>query len=374
MKTGYISGYKVYPNQTGIQGWNITLYNQTGGNVLYAWQLTGSDGSYNFTGLPYGVTFNVSEVIPAGWTPLGSTYYNGLNIDGGLSHVNKNFTNEKKTGYISGYKIQNETGLGVPGWTVEARNQSDGSLVNSAITDGTGFYNITGLPYGGTYNISEVEQPGWIPVSDVFVPDLPLDEQNPFHININFTNDPPAGTAAVSGFKYCQDCTELGCGLPGWTISLLYPNGTVFDSVITGFGGSYEFNDVPYGTYWLNETIQEGWTQVTPNVKVILDQANQSYSYDFINKETTYCCNCIPPVTFTYAKKGATVTFTDTTPGLGPQRYIWSFGDRTISTQKYPIKTYSKPGTYTVTMYSYYAYCDSGTPIWKSSTRRITVP
>ena len=101
-QTGYISGFKLYPNLTGIPGWNITLYNQTGGDVLFDSQLTGSDGSYNFTGLPYGVTFNVSEVIQPGWTPIGATYHNNLAIDGSLSYMNRNFTNERQTGISAG--------------------------------------------------------------------------------------------------------------------------------------------------------------------------------------------------------------------------------------------------------------------------------
>jgi PKD repeat protein len=192
-------------------------------------------------------------------------------------------------------------------------------------------------------------------------------------VNVNFTNDPPAGTGTIQGTKYCQDCTEPGCGIPGWTITLSYTNGTIYDSRITGFGGLYEFNDVPYGTYWLNETIQEGWTQVTPNIMVVLDETNQSFTYDFINTETIYCCGCKPTASFTYARDGPTVTFTDTSTGPIAQRWIWFFGDGTLSTAQNPVKSYKKPGTYTVTLHVNWAYCSDSPPVWKSYSQRITI-
>ncbi|NYT21121.1 MAG: PKD domain-containing protein, partial [Methanomicrobiales archaeon] len=378
---GTISGYKLYPNETGIEGWNITLYNQTAGNVLYDWQL-----SYAFTGLPYGVTFNVSEVIPAGWTAIGPTYYDDLYIDGGLVYENRNFTNEQLVGYISGYKIQNETGLGLPGWTIEAYNQSDDTFAGSDVTDGTGFYNITGLPYGVTYNVSEVVQPGWTPVSPVFVNDLTIDEQTPYHVNINFTNDPPVGTGTVCGIKYRDDCIEEGCGLAGWEITLSYAsNGTVYattttrtciDKVCEECCG-YSFIDVPYGTYWLNETLVPGWTQKTPNILITLNASNPKVIYNFINTENTTCCACPPVTSFSYEIECLDVTFTDTSTGPEETRWIWFFGDGTISTEQNPVKTYAKPGTYTVRMYVNWQDCEGaiGAPgYWKSASQRITIP
>lgn len=46
---------------------------------------------------------------------------------------------------------------------------------------------------------------------------------------------------------------------------------------------------------------------------------------------------------------GSTVQFTDTSTG-SPTSWLWNFGDATTSTSQNPTKTYSTPGTYTVTL------------------------
>jgi hypothetical protein len=46
---------------------------------------------------------------------------------------------------------------------------------------------------------------------------------------------------------------------------------------------------------------------------------------------------------------GSTVQFTDTSTG-SPTSWLWNFGDSTTSTLQNPTKTYSSPGTYTVTL------------------------
>ncbi len=107
------------------------------------------------------MTFNVSEVIQPGWTPIGATYHNNLAIDGSLSYINRNFTNERQTGYISGFKLYPNL-TGIPGWNITLYNQTGGDvLFDSQLTGSDGSYNFTGLPYGVTFNVSEVIQPGW---------------------------------------------------------------------------------------------------------------------------------------------------------------------------------------------------------------------
>lgn len=49
-------------------------------------------------------------------------------------------------------------------------------------------------------------------------------------------------------------------------------------------------------------------------------------------------------------KAPLTVRFTDTSTGI-PARWYWSFGDSTQSTYQNPLKTYQKPGVYTVLLY-----------------------
>jgi len=61
-----------------------------------------------------------------------------------------------------------------------------------------------------------------------------------------------------------------------------------------------------------------------------------------------------PPVTgealFSYVADGYTVTFTNESTISGTVTYAWDFGDDSTSTEKSPVHTYAKKGTYTVTL------------------------
>jgi uncharacterized surface anchored protein len=367
-----ISGYKLDDwTKEGIPGWMITLTNGT----YTVNQSTDGSGKYEFCGLLPGI-YTVNETLNDGWSPVTAPSLN-VSLTCNTNLTNQNFTNQQiqPLGYISGYKIQAETGLGVPNWTIEVYNQTGSVFVNSAITNGSGFYNITGLPYGVIYNVSEVVEPGWTPVSPVFVPNLTINEQTPYYQNVNFTNDPPVGPQVgnITGRKGDQKCPT--CGLPGWDITLYYAsNDSVYATYTTGPDGTYEFLNVPYGTYRLNETLILGWKQITPNTTITLNATNPDAIYNFINAEDETCCVCPPTASFTYEKSGQKVQFTDTSTGPHAVRWIWFFGDGTISTLQNPEKTYSKPGSYMVRLYITWADCDGVTYQWKSASQRIRVP
>jgi PKD repeat protein len=368
-----IEGYKIN-DQTGqgIAGWNITVSNQTG---EVATAVTNASGWYQVCGLSPD-EYQVCEELAQGWLNVSPLCQNVTISCDNISDLN--FTNVAQTGSISGYKIWFETGSGLDGWTIDLYNQTDGNtFVASTVTSGGGFYNFTGLPLGTTYNVSEVVQPGWTPVGPTFVPGLALNGTNPSYENVNFTNDPTApGTGTIKGNKFEEDCVQTGCGLPGWTITLHYAgNGSVYNSTLTGPCGSFEFLDVPFGTYLLNETLQPGWIQETPNTTVTLDSNHTLITFDFINRKNTTCCACPPTTTFTYEKNGKTVNFADTSTGPLETRWIWFFGDGTISTEQNPTKVYTKPGAYTVRMYVLWQNCPFDTPgYWKSYSERIIVP
>ncbi len=77
----------------------------------------------------------------------------------------------------------------------------------------------------------------------------------------------------ICGTKYLdsnrngvQDVGEAA--LPGWTIQLLYPNGTLFASATTDGSGNYCFNDIPCGPWKVNEAMQPAWVQTAPSPAV----------------------------------------------------------------------------------------------------------
>jgi uncharacterized repeat protein (TIGR01451 family) len=55
--------------------------------------------------------------------------------------------------------------------------------------------------------------------------------------------------------------------LAGWTMTLYEGpgcNGTLLDSGVTGLDGDVVFDDLPYGTYSVKETLKDGWINSTP--------------------------------------------------------------------------------------------------------------
>ncbi len=232
--------------------------------------------------------------------------------------------------------------------------------VGTDTTDVNGYWEVCDLVQGD-YNVSETLQPGWVavtPVSGYQV--VTLVDQNVG--NVNFTNKLIPKYGNITGKKGDQKCPE--CGLMGWQITLYNATtGAIYATDITGADGTYEFLNVPYGTYWLNETLILGWKQITPNVLVTLDADHPDFEYNFINAKDETCCICPPTASFTYIKNGQEVQFTDTSTGPKAVRYIWLFGDGTMSSKPDPVKIFRMPGTYTVKLYITWADCD-GVPFF----------
>jgi PKD repeat protein len=216
-------------------------------------------------------------------------------------------------------------------------------------------------------------QPGWTPIGPTYYNGLSISSGSPFWTNRNFTNDPVVQTGSVSGLKINQSC---GCGIGGWTITLYNKTtGLFYASDVTNPDGSFAFTNVPFGSYYLNETPQAGWVQVTPNTTVTINATTPSITYDFINSQAGVCCECSPTAKFTYTKSGTTVNFKDATEGPVTVKWYWNFGDRTTSSLQNPSKTYNSPGTYTVTFYVKWADCNGATSTtWKIYTQKVTVP
>ncbi|MCX8182722.1 MAG: hypothetical protein N3D12_06340 [Candidatus Methanomethyliaceae archaeon] len=72
------------------------------------------------------------------------------------------------SGWISGYKWNDTNGNGVwdqgepalPEWTIQILDAATNSLITTTTTDGSGYYNFTGL-MAGTYNVGEILQNVW---------------------------------------------------------------------------------------------------------------------------------------------------------------------------------------------------------------------
>ncbi|MDX5436564.1 MAG: PKD domain-containing protein, partial [Pontibacter sp.] len=71
----------------------------------------------------------------------------------------------------------------------------------------------------------------------------------------------------------------------------------------------------------------------------------QTYDADVVNLPNT---GLPPTIRVNYSVSGRTVTFTNNTTDA--VLYYWTFGDLSVSNEQSPTHTYSKPGTYTVSL------------------------
>jgi hypothetical protein len=251
--------------EPGIENWQIAL---SDGSVM-TYTTTSQNGNYIFTGLLPG-QYNVSETGQGGWlqtAPGGQGNYN-VDLSAGQDSIDNNFGNFKY-GKISGYKFEDVNGNGVRdegdnslnSWTI---NLFNGQSASTTLTDGSGYYEFTGL-LTGEYTVSETNQEGWVqtkpsPTSTYSITVVSGTNSGPN----DFGNFRPG---KISGYKFndvngngIQDEGDLMLG--NWTIRLF--NGQSTSTATTGENGYYEFTGLPAGAYTVSENNQQGWTQTFP--------------------------------------------------------------------------------------------------------------
>ncbi|MGQ9718574.1 MAG: SdrD B-like domain-containing protein [Nitrososphaerales archaeon] len=176
-QTYSISGYKFNdmnnntifdPDESGIPGWEIQLWNASG---LLETTTTNSTGYYEFTGLEAG-SYKVKEILTDGWKNTTlieiEVVLPGSSISGNVSDVDfGNF----ELGVKGGYKWEDLNGdgkwdvgeHGLKNWEIKLYKWIEGTWVyqSSEFTDQNGNYTFTGLT-AGKYKVEEELQDGWI--------------------------------------------------------------------------------------------------------------------------------------------------------------------------------------------------------------------
>lgn len=134
-------------------------------------------------------------------------------------------------------------------------------------TGETGCATFEDVPHGD-YIIAEQLQMDW--ENESGLGEVQVDDDNN-HFNIfNSEDRDDESTGTISGSKWVSGENDGGPGL-GWEISLYPEEGEVFSATssatttTTGEGGSYTFEDVPYGTYLVCEENREGYDQYFPS-------------------------------------------------------------------------------------------------------------
>ncbi len=283
-------------DEPGIENWQIILTRPGG---IQETASTDQNGGYKFEHLEPG-EYKVEESPMTGWA---QTYPNG-----GAAHKFTLTTNNAKNvdfgnqgiREISGTKYYDKNNNGIldpdderlDNWNIQLEAPDGKVLAKTTTSDGTnsrrGTYSFTKLA-PGKYVVREEVKSGWKPVdpnNGVHTVDLDpsIDSDN-----IDFIN---AGSLSISGVKFndsngdgFRDYTEQGLG--NWTIILEQPEGTKIAQTVTKEDGSYRFESLVPGIYYLREVRKPYWNPTAPRVnptqEVILTDRDNS-SVDFGNR------------------------------------------------------------------------------------------
>jgi len=282
--TGTISGTKFLDangngvldaGEGGVPGVTITL----SGGGLTRTIATGADGSFSFTGVPFG-TYTLSETVPPGFQQtappspgtISATLDFGHQTVSGLA-----FGNRQLPASISGTKFNDVNGNGnqdtgepgIAGVTIQLRDPS--GQITTATTDASGAFSFTGLTaFVGSYTLSEVVPAGFVQTAPA-APGTFSITLTPGQNATGFLFGNRAGaavTATISGTKF-NDVNGNGSrdtgepGLPGVTIQLKPSSGPTLTAT-TDASGAFSFTGLAAGTYVLSEVVPAGFIQTAP--------------------------------------------------------------------------------------------------------------
>ena len=157
----------------------------------------------------------ISQCLPCPWAPSGSSVCQGSLC-------------------ITGYKLDQETGTGIPFWTIRLINDTHNFVT---LTDDDGMYQFCSLK-PGSYTVTETNLPGWEQVFPSGPYTILL--TNTGVANLNFTNH-LAFPESISGLVFhdynANGVNDGDVGDPDWMIYVDYNN-----------NGIWEWEEEPYAT------------------------------------------------------------------------------------------------------------------------------
>jgi N-acetylneuraminic acid mutarotase/uncharacterized GH25 family protein len=240
---------------------------------------TNSDGTYQFTNVPAGA-YIVRQVLLSGYTQVSPANNYGLHITaiGGATISNQNFTDTSGSGgAVSGIVLAGGSGLAGITVYLDANNNSaldTGEL--STTTSSTGAYSFFNVP-AGAYIVRQVMVAGYQQVTPANnYGDHVSVSNGSTAANQNFTDAAlPGGVGGVgggggvaTGATITGSVTNSGAAVAGATVYLDANNNGTLDtgelSTLTTASGTYQFSNVPAGTYVVEQVVPSGKTQSTP--------------------------------------------------------------------------------------------------------------
>ncbi|VTR96973.1 Serine-aspartate repeat-containing protein F OS=Candidatus Accumulibacter sp. BA-93 GN=sdrF PE=4 SV=1: Cna_B: Cna_B: Cna_B: Cna_B: Cna_B: Cna_B: Cna_B: Cna_B: Cna_B: Cna_B: Cna_B: Cna_B: Cna_B: Cna_B: Cna_B: Cna_B [Gemmata massiliana] len=278
-----ITGNSFSADDTPLAGVTINLF-KDGGTTPVATTVTGADGTYSFTDLAPG-TYFVQELVPAGSVQTGGNAGYTIAATSGLNSTGNNFDNFKKVS-ITGTKVTDKTGngftsddAGLGGITINlySGTSTAGALVASTTTASNGTFSFSNLA-PGTYFVQEVVPSGYVQTTGT----------SGYAVTVGGTGIQSGGTSAnnnfanfqkvkITGTKF-QDMDGCGFGsddvvLGGVTIKLYSGTstaGALVASTVTAANGTFSFEGLAPGTYFVQEVVPTGWTQTGGNAGYVV--------------------------------------------------------------------------------------------------------
>ncbi|MBM3934233.1 MAG: CHRD domain-containing protein [SAR202 cluster bacterium] len=255
-----------------LPGWTIYIDVNNNGelDVDEPVSVTDDGGWFHFVNLALNTTYVVREVHQQFWLQtfpiLGMSWQVYLD-DTTMEVVNPAaFGNRYLPGQVAGRKWNDLNGDGsqtssepmLPGWTIYIDVNNNGELdVDEpvSVTDDGGWFRFMYLPFGATYRIREVQQPGWTQTYPAagYWEITPTPAQPIFALFAGFGNRRDAQTFAVSGFVF-NDTNGNGNWDSGETViegievcradesGACVPSGPATTTDSTGW---YEMHDLP---------------------------------------------------------------------------------------------------------------------------------
>jgi parallel beta-helix repeat protein len=258
-----LTGNGFSADDTPLAGVTIDLF-ENGGATPVATAVSGSDGTYSFTGLSAG-SYTLQEVVPTGSTETGGASGYTITATSGVNSTRNNFDNFQNVS-MSGVAYNDLTGNGfssddtpLAGVTVDLFENGGTTPAAMAVTASNGTYSFTNLG-PGSYSVQEVVPAGSIETGGNAGYTVSATSGSTYSGD-NFDN---VQSFTISGKVY-NDLTGNGItsddtALAGVTVQLL-SGSTIVASTTSAADGSYSFANVGSGSYTVSEVVPSGSTQ-----------------------------------------------------------------------------------------------------------------